>query len=109
MTERERLIKLLEGKSIDTMADVEYVADYLLENGVIVPPVKVGQKVYYVIESLGEVAEGCIREIIVAEEVFVNFTLKGWFSQTSHIGEIGKTVFLTKEEALQALKGAEGK
>jgi hypothetical protein len=35
MTDRERLIELLSGKSIDTEADVEYVADYLLANGVI--------------------------------------------------------------------------
>jgi hypothetical protein len=32
--ERERLIELLSGKSIDTIPDVEYVADYLLANGV---------------------------------------------------------------------------
>lgn len=29
---RKRLIELLSGKSIDTYADVEYVADYLLAN-----------------------------------------------------------------------------
>lgn len=32
---RDRLIELLSGKSIDTQPDVEYVADYLLENGVV--------------------------------------------------------------------------
>ena len=36
MTDRDRLIELLSGKSIDTYADVEYVADYLIENGVTV-------------------------------------------------------------------------
>ena len=36
MTDRDRLIELLSGKSIDTEADVEYVADYLLANSVIV-------------------------------------------------------------------------
>ena len=34
-TMRDRLIELLSGKSIDTQPDVEYVADYLLENGVV--------------------------------------------------------------------------
>ena len=48
---RERLIELLNGKSIDTTPDVEYVADYLLDNGVIVPPCKVGDTVYNVLPS----------------------------------------------------------
>lgn len=30
---KERLIKLLEGRSIDTPSDVEYVADLLIANG----------------------------------------------------------------------------
>ena len=46
MTQKEKLIELLSGKSIDTPADVEYVADYLIANGVIVPPCKVGDTVY---------------------------------------------------------------
>ena len=121
---RDRLIELLDNATVEkakyypngtpaimycekavSRQVVYQLADYLLANGVIVPPCRVGQKVYYVIESLEVVAEGHIREIIVAEEVFVQFTLKGWFSQISHIGEIGKTVFLTREEAEQAMKG----
>ena len=43
---RDRLIELLSGKSLDTLADVEYVADFLLENGVTVPICDVGRKVY---------------------------------------------------------------
>ena len=31
---RDKLIELLLGKSIDTAEDVEYVVDYLIENGV---------------------------------------------------------------------------
>ena len=52
MTERERLIDILSeidyifadgsGRAIDTM---EFVADYLLANGVILSPVKVGDNV----------------------------------------------------------------
>ena len=33
-TERQKLIRLLQGKSLDTKDDVEYVADFMLENGV---------------------------------------------------------------------------
>ena len=36
MTVREKLIELLTGLSIDTAADVEYVVDHLLANGVTV-------------------------------------------------------------------------
>lgn len=57
MSERERLVELLEYCPIPfrrTLGDIFYksviekIADYLLENGVIVPPVKVGQTVYYI-------------------------------------------------------------
>ena len=36
MTDREKLMELLYGHSIDTKEDVEYVADHLLANGVTV-------------------------------------------------------------------------
>ena len=41
-----RLIELLSGKSLDTVADVECVVDYLLANGCILPPCKCGDIVY---------------------------------------------------------------
>lgn len=50
MNERERLIDILNSaiadKSEDTADYVEWLADELLENGVVVPPVKIGQTVY---------------------------------------------------------------
>lgn len=56
MTQKERLVELLDGLElppIDTdgemyleKSDAEYIADYLLKNGVIVPPCKVGDVVY---------------------------------------------------------------
>ncbi len=55
MTERERLIELLlevdyaldkDGRGARDSA--EYIADYLLENGVIVLPCKVGDTVYVI-------------------------------------------------------------
>jgi hypothetical protein len=39
--QREKLIELLCGKSIDTIADVEYVADCILADGWIRSPCKV--------------------------------------------------------------------
>lgn len=44
--QKKRLIELLSGYSIDTPADVEYVADRLLANGVIAPPCQVGDTLY---------------------------------------------------------------
>ena len=62
MTERERLIELLKkapyGANAITLSDkhkdsiLGEIADYLLENGVIVPPVKVGERR---IDDLGRV------------------------------------------------------
>ena len=45
MTERERLTKLLSAK-ISNETTVKIVTDYLLENGVIVPPAKIGDTTY---------------------------------------------------------------
>ena len=56
MSERERLIELLQNCRIpfrQTLGDIFYksviekIADHLLANGVIVPPVKIGQTVYH--------------------------------------------------------------
>ena len=62
MTEREKLIELLKkapyGANAITLSDkhkdsiLGEIADYLLENGVIVPPVKVGERR---IDDLGRV------------------------------------------------------
>ena len=88
--------------------DIEkYIAEFLIKNGVIVPPVRIGQKVYIV--------EGKVRELYVVGighyKDFQNFTAFERFGETLGCGatweydDIGKTVFLTKEEAEQALKG----
>ena len=45
MTEKQILIELLSGKSLDTSEDVEHVAEYLHRSGVRVPPVVVGTTV----------------------------------------------------------------
>ena len=48
MTERERLIELLLewGNKENDGVRAKSIADYLLANGVIVPPCKVGDKIY---------------------------------------------------------------
>ena len=99
---KEKLIELItEPKIIYEKADIEELADYLLENGVVVPPVTIGQKVYIV--------EGIVRELYVVGighyKDFQNFTAFERYGETLGCGatwgydSIGKTVFLTREEA----------
>lgn len=106
---RERLIELL--KTADNMRmmrqGISECADYLLDNGVIVPPCKVGDKVYFIIQ------DECANEKYIVSQRINDVSTRGLFVSTSTLeencgdfepySEIGKTVFLTKEEAKQAL------
>lgn len=60
MTERERLIELLNNSLTGSVGLSsllsESIADYLLDNGVIVPPCKVGDTVYYI--CFGKIYKG---------------------------------------------------
>ena len=74
------------------------LADYLIENGVIVLPCKVGDVVYRVCKQKYPVDSYRMHW----EEDWVILTR---LFDLSMIPEIGKTVFLTREEAKRALKG----
>ena len=113
------------------------IADHLIENGVIVPPCKVGDRVYVTVncsrimkfydndyltgtgsiecpfENVCKFTE-CNDENIQVLETCVSYLLcddDGWSFGCEHINrnyyldDISKTVFLTREEAEQALKG----
>lgn len=112
MTDRERLIELLKQANtlyldylesidqnglIDTEGRAKYIADHLIANGVIVSPVKVGTKVWLLKKD--RVPDDDYRMSFHDEWVIceVNF-------QLSMINQIGKTVFLTREEVEKALK-----
>ena len=122
MEQRERLIELL--LNVDYALDTdgrkardsaEFIADFLLANGVIVPPCKVGDTVYVIMETSCEDIDGVyttcefynlksenlctlpkgkcpyryrIAECYVNEMNLLSFTAK-W----------GKTVFTSREEA----------
>ena len=108
MSERERLIKLInKGKWLmwcKLVDHTEFLADYLLENGVIVPPVNVGDTVYHFGYSF------MIKKIeILQDEIIYRCGNLGTDDYMAFCdADIGKTVFLTKEEAEKALKdGAE--
>lgn len=104
---RDHLIELLKkvpyGISVGAKFEqhfCEKMADSLLENGVIVLPCKVGDVVYTNIN--GTSLQNSFRVNSVDLLGFSN----GLYSWTWH--QLGKSVFLTLEEAQQALKGGEG-
>ena len=109
MTERERLTELLYHHKLGFIK-VEDLADYLIANGVIVPPCKVGDKIYRAVydwEGCKTVSEWELEklEVYVDEVGFVDDS-DNWIA----FDDFGKTVFLTREEAEQALrKEEEGK
>jgi hypothetical protein len=111
---KERLVDLIGNAPIGvngiTLLDkhspkvIEEVAAYLLANGVIVPPCKVGQ-ILYVIEA------GLINEAKVKEYKYCSNSNNGvhWhivFEDLFAMSEahIGKSVFYTREEAEKALE-----
>jgi hypothetical protein len=84
-----------------------FVADYLLANGVIVPTVKVGQTVYV---PSGDEGTDWIDEYKVKYFYCSSKGINRYYIECGTMGnnfrpkDIGKTVFLTKEEAEAKLK-----
>ena len=123
---RDRLIELLKSipHGIATFGDVtenlyieNVMAEHLLANGVIAPPCKVGDKVYF---YKAEIDETCPAKVIKICNNFYTPSMPLWITieyESKLIGrqevEMGSDVFEllcfpTKEEAEQALKGGEG-
>lgn len=116
MTERERLIDLLNEAEYAylefskmypyTKSLTDFTADYLLSNGVIVPPCKVGDTVYIIPKYDGNPYCGVVSDKIqmigiTNRGIHIKTRGKSNFNKTYMLG---KTVFLTREEAEQALK-----
>lgn len=77
------------------------LADYLLANGVIVPPCKVGDKVYIVAEVTNKIVECTVIGVWICDGNCSIITNQG----TIHNKSIGKTAFFNKAEAEKTLKG----
>ena len=127
---RDRLIKILQAYKrqicdglVAKLPDVEALADHLLANGVIVPPCKVGQKVYYHSDhfkiknpkalkderepwineaKVDEIALSCFEDGELIIRLDVDFGCE-YASTDFDISDFGKYVFLTREEAEAAL------
>jgi hypothetical protein len=110
MTNREKLIELMKNAPLLNVLyggeeEWEIAADYLLENGVICPPCKVGDTVYE-IRTISEYGDyrvyskrnlrDAIRwgeELYIKERAFIK----------SDKTRLGRTVFLSREDAEKAL------
>lgn len=115
MTERERLIELII-QSVNGCARnwAETIADYLLTNGVVVLPCKVGDVVYFANTLLGEALEATVTKIEFnhytnpQEWLTIEYNISPYTGEQEYKSRIdlmfGKTVFLTKEEAEKALE-----
>ena len=106
MSERERLITIIKQSVVPYFA--EEIADNLLKNDVIVPPVKIGTRVYTII--CGQIYEYEIASYTVDGDGFSFIHLAYITGNTMHgvthtIEEFKRQYYLTKEQAIQALKG----
>ena len=107
---RKRLIEFIS--EVQYMGGLEEkLADHLLAKGVIVPPCKVGDAVYFPQETDGECEPYVDVGEVFAIGIDERYTM--WISARYESGlkyyhtsaEFGKTVFLTRVEAERALKG----
>lgn len=132
MTQKERLVELLKtvpttmggvidmdtvAKYADEIIDIEQIADHLLSSGVIVPPCKVGERLW-VLDTDGRPREMVldkpdIRCICAIEDNLCMATCDRpktgicAYRLKNDGTDIGKTLFLSKAEAEQALKERE--
>ena len=121
MSDRDRLIELVDKAKEEYAGDVtdhtetDYIVECLLNNGVIVPPCKVGDKTFLLLEKTSggyDIVESkCVK---IYENAFNRV-----YSMALACAEIGNTlefylndfgrwVFLTKEEAEERLKKING-
>ena len=112
MNDREKLIEIVRNslkKNIGKSCKLaENIVDDIIGAGVIVPPVQVGATVYYtdsyrhLIKPLEIFGFDCTKRICKYYCSGEDYT-PAWFNPA----EIGKTVFLTREEAEKALRESE--
>ena len=85
-----------------------HFADYLLANGVIVPPMKLGQTCFEPCEWRNEVDECRVSSITQKADGSLKIRITNLHYRSAHeitTDGIGKTVFLTREDAEKAFKG----
>lgn len=88
----------------------EYIADHLIDNGVIVPPYKVGTKVYVITSQTSN-----NKNLYIFEDVISHYIVGDYCTAMCFENHLSKTehnwdkVFLSREDAEKALKEMEKK
>ena len=123
MTDRDGLITLLckaplGFKTFENQyykSTISKIADYLIANGVICPPCKVGDKVYIVKSRTSDDKNLYIIEDVVKRIVFDKSEDTGFihsrieFFNTYSVSDwLFQNIFLTREEAKKALERSKG-
>lgn len=116
MADRDRLIELLKNAKDECLlylggdciacaykeqedCTLENIADYLLANGVIVPPCPIGARIYMLVTKR--------PKCTLPEFTFIKDSRLTFSNLERVCALFGKTVFLTREEAERALKERE--
>lgn len=117
---KEKLIELLNAmidENKDKNITTEVMADYLIQNGVVVLPCKVGDTVYSFCKYWGVVLPYFVETLNISyynqNENCYSYEANCTNAEQTDLldsidfdfDDIGKTVFLTEEEAKRALKG----
>lgn len=122
MTQREKLIELIDKSDVPLCDEcgtipadirIERLADFLLANGVVVPPCKPGDTVYAILFGLGD--DPILKigvEYVIMQSSLQGLNISVYFSDPqqpmcNHHGIVGKDVFLTHKEAEVGLKKLE--
>lgn len=107
---KERLIDLIDGfRELDAPQDgrswTEHLTNHLLANGVIVPPVKVGQTVWFL--RKGEIGKGTIVNMVIEINKKVTYAFDVLTEDKKKLVfcdfDIDETVFDREGKAEQAL------
>lgn len=101
--QKELLTNLIKNE-IDTRKcniNIEWLVDYLLQNGVVVLPYKVGDTLYRVYDNHFIVDDYKIDTIMIAKDHVTVFDNSGTMYDSELIGDV---VFLAHEEAEKHLK-----
>ncbi len=117
MSERKRLIELLNdwGNKENDGVRAESIADYLLENGVVVLPCKINDHVWFIKSAFSVLVKPLEARIISIRGISIDhiilfgaITLYNDLSRSFTSNDIGTKVFLSKEEAEQAIQALKG-
>ena len=108
---RDMLIELIQDIKLCNPTNwdkPEFMALALLADGVVLPPCNVGDTVYKChtvnLNPTGEITKRTIKQITFSAFTVTDDGASGWFD----IDDIGKTVFLTREDAEKSLREREG-